>query len=161
MLIDTARSAKPTESERGVGHRLAEHDVDLDRAAYALGIAAFGFEEAAQLAPPPGELGGPQIGSLPAIGQSGHQSQCQFTHGRDPHWRPGTLHRGRPSYRADEVAEPPVALDGSALPESAYHLDCFRETVHALGPRRIRNAVTLPQVPGRVVVGSDAQPQIE
>src|SRR5262249_5916967 len=81
--------------------------------------------------------------------------------GGEPHWRPRPLHRGRPSDRADEVAEPPVPLDGFALPERAHHLDCFRETVQALGPRRIPNAVALPQLPGRVVVRSDAQPQIE
>ena len=55
----------------------------------------------------------------------------------------------------------PRRWTGPPCQSARDHLDRFRETVHALGPRRIRNSVTLPQVPGRVIVGSDAQPQIE
>src|SRR5262249_39310449 len=98
---------------------------------------------------------------LPAIGLSGHHRQGTYTHSRDPHWRPRTLHRGGPAKRAGQVAEPSQTIDGPALPERAYHVDGFRDTGHALGPRRIPNAVTLPDLPGRIVLGADAQPQIE
>src|SRR5262249_13099545 len=75
--------------------------------------------------------------------------------------RPRTLHGGRTPERAGQVAESSTTIDGPVLPERAYHLDGFLDPGHALGTRRIRNAMTLPDLSGRLVLGADAQPQLE
>src|SRR4029453_12276755 len=125
-------------------------------AANALGIAPLSGEEVAKPLPALRELAGRHIGRLPAIGLSGHHRQRTFTHSRDPHRRPRTLHRGRAPERAGQLAEPSATIDGAGLPERPYPHDGFLQPGHALRPRRIRNAVTLPELPGRVVFGADA-----
>src|SRR5262249_36815988 len=79
----------------------------------------------------------------------------------NPHRRPRTLHGERTPERTGQVAESPTTIDRAVLPERADHLDGFLDPGNALGTRRIWNAVTLPDLPGRLVVGTDAQPQIE
>src|SRR5262249_2946963 len=97
----------------------------------------------------------------PAIGLSGHHGERLLAHGRNPHRRPRTLDGGRTPERAGQVAESSTTIDGTVLPERTYHVDGFPDPGHALGTRRIRNAVTLPDLPGRLVIGADAEPQIE